>query len=882
VAVLVMANVLGTCWIPSQGRADGTLFPFVLPWDDASSGVTSLSGWLDKPAGKYGHVSVGKDGHLYAGTKRIKFSGVDLAFSANFPAKADAEKIAPRMAKFGINIVRFHIMDMRNYPDGIFARDGKNTRDLDPEALDRLDYFIDQLKRQGIYVYLCLLNYRPFNAADGLPKEIESMGDPFQGRHIVGFYDTTMLNLQKEYARKLLTHRNAYTGLKYTEDPAVVFTEINNENGLIHMWLGGTVDKLPEVFLPELGKQWNGWLKKRYGRTDKLRQVWNARKEPLGAEMLANTGFAVSTTRWDLERHPGAEATAGTSDDVPKALGGAKSALITVSKPGAESWHIRFEQGGFKVAADRHYELSFWAKADKACEIGASVEQYHSPWKNLGLGARIKLTPEWQYFRFSILANPGDDNARVVFDPAMQAGEYRFAGVSLRPGGVFGIAKEEVLEKGTISLFSRAKFGERTPEAQRDWMRFLWDTEDRYWQAMQDYIKGDLGFKGLVIGTVVGCSTPNLMAKLDCVDTHAYWTHPTFPGRPWDWENWFVQNISMVNDPGGTIPGLALKRVLGKPHCVTEYGIAAPNTHASEGNLLRDAYAALQDWDYVSTSRYSHQSNWDLRRIRNFFDMDQHPTRLVALVPAAAMFQRGDVRAAEQVVVAVLGKEREVDLLRQSHEWELVDGSHLGIPRQATLVHRTALAVEGETVPAGALLPEQVKLEGNRFVSDTGELDWNLTEKERGVVTVNTAKSKAVIGFGGGKRFDLGGVVIEPGPTLQKGWSAVTLTVMKGDSFTSHGNLLITATGHVENTNMGWKNPEKSSVGGDWGEAPTLVEGIPARITLPVSAKAAKAWALDERGQRKTPLAVSADAKGNAVVAIGPQSKTLWYEVEIR
>jgi len=29
-------------------------------------------------------------------------------------------------------------------------------------------------------------------------------------------------------------------------------------------------------------------------------------------------------------------------------------------------------------------------------------------------------------------------------------------------------------------------------------------------------------------------------------------------------------------------------------------------------------------------------------------------------------------------------------------------------------------------------------------------------------------------------------------------------------------------------------------------------------------------------------LAVSADVKGNAVVAIGPQSKTLWYEVEIR
>ena len=41
------------------------------------------------------------------------------------------------------------------------------------EALDRLDYFTDQLNRNGIYVNLCLLNYRPLCAADGLPKEIE-------------------------------------------------------------------------------------------------------------------------------------------------------------------------------------------------------------------------------------------------------------------------------------------------------------------------------------------------------------------------------------------------------------------------------------------------------------------------------------------------------------------------------------------------------------------------------------------------------------------------------------------------------------------------------------------------------------------------------------
>jgi hypothetical protein len=64
---------------------------------------------------------------------------------------------------------------------------------------------------------------------------------------------------------------------------------------------------------------------------------------------------------------------------------------------------------------------------------------------------------------------------------------------------------------------------------------------------------------------------------------------------------------------------------------------------------------------------------------------------------------------------------------------------------------------------------------------------------------------------------------------------------------------------------MGWKNAEKSTVGKDWGEAPTLVEGIPARITLPfppvrrpfgrwtraVSAERRWRWRRTRRGTRR-------------------------------
>lgn len=861
------------------GAAGARLFPFVLPWDDATPGVANLSGWLHKPAGKFGRIRAGDDGHLYAGNDRIRFFGVDLAFSANFPRKEDAAKVAARMAKFGINIVRFHIMDMRRFPDGILARDSADTRELDLEALDRLDFFTAQLQRNGIYVYLCLLNYRPFNAADGLPKEIEQLGDPNQGRHVIGFYDARILELQKEYARKLLGHRNACTGLTYAEDPAVAFVEINNENGLLHAWLEGVVDKLPEVFQPELKRQWNQWLRRRYGANARLRLAWGVKDEALGGEMLANADFSRGTEHWVIERHEGAEATAEPSEDVPDALRGVKSARVVVMKPGTQSWHIRFEQPGFQVQAERPCTLTFWAKAEKPCVMGVSLEQCHPPWRSLGLRTTVNLRPQWQQFRFVPLPDQSDDAARVVFDPPAQAGTYWLSGISFRPGGSCGLENDEHVEDGSVRTVPRARAGEHTAEAQRDWLRFLWETEDRYWQSMCLCLKDDLKVKALVIGTVVGCSTPNLMSKLDCVDTHAYWQHPVFPGRPWDAGNWLVQNRTMVNDRGGTLPGLALRRVLGKPFSVTEYGHSAPSTYVSEGNLLRAAYAALQDWDYISASRYSHAADWDLRRIRNFFDIDQHPTKMVTLIPAAAMFLRGDVRSAQDLVVAALDKEQEIDALRHGEAWELVHAGHRGVAREAALVHRTAIAVEGQAAPAGALRPEQVKVEGDKIVSDTAELVWDLSRKERGVVTLNAPRSKAVIGYGAGQRFDLGGLVIEPGPTLQDGWSAITVTAMEGDANALPSRWLVTATGYVENTRMGWKNPEKSSVGADWGDAPSLVEGIPARITLPWPAHHVEVWALDERGQRQTPLAVQSDAHGNAAFSIGPPSKTLWYEI---
>ncbi len=865
----------------TQGRESSgreALFPFVLPWNDTSSGPTDLKSWNHFPKGKLPPVKVGKDGHLYAGGRRIRFLGVNLCFGACFPSKEASSKIAGRMAKFGINCVRFHHMDMNPFPNGIRAKDRSDTRNLDPEALDRLDYLIAQLKHYGIYSNLNLLVSRPFNHFDGLPQEIEEID--WKERHIIGFFYRPILELQKEYARKLLTHRNPYTGNPYTREPAIAFVEINNENGLIHSWLGGQVDRLPQIFLQDLQRQWNQWLQRRYRSTQALKTAWGVHSQPLGPELLSNGDFAEGTLGWNLEQHFGALATLQVVSEGPQ---GVPALRIESQKLGSEGWHLQLNQAGLRLSADQPYTLRFWAKSDLPCRISVGIGQAHSPWQSLGFDSPIELTPQWQEYHFTFLLSQGDNNARINFTGlSQQRATYWLAQVSLKPGGVVGLSEKERLEAKSIPIFLRSRWGERTPQARKDWLRFLWDTENQYWQTLYRYLKQELRVQALVIGTIIGCSTPHLMNQLDVLDTHSYWQHPHFPGRPWDPENWFVGNRSMVNERGGTLPGLALRRALHKPHLVTEYNHSAPNTFSSEAYLLLSAYAALQDWDGIFAFAYSHRQNrWDTQAISNFFDIDQHPTKMVTLPTAAALFRRGDVTPAQKQIIVPLTLEKELDLLQKSYAWQLVNAGQLGIPGEASLIHKIAMDLSGKG--EGSVSQELQGLrQRNLFVADNKQLVWDLSQPGRGVVIINTSRTKGVIGYAGGRVFDLGGIRFKPGQTLQEGWCTLTLTLMEGKDLYSPKRILITATGYAENTGMKWKNPEKSSVGRDWGGPPSRVEGIPAEVILPLPTKKVTLWALDERGQRKAKIPLQSEGEGKTRFSIGPEWRTLWYELEVR
>ena len=105
--------------------------------------------------------------------------------------------------------------------------------------------------------------------------------------------------------------------------------------------------------------------------------------------------------------------------------------------------------------------------------------------------------------------------------------------------------------------------------------------------------------------------------------------------------------------------------------------------------------------------------------------------------------------------------------------------------------------------------------------------------------------------------------------------------MLEGDSFDRNPRrALLVATGITENTDMGWKDETRSTVGRNWGKPPSLVESIAATIQIPRGAAMPVLYPLDDRGQRGQGIPATAAGDGAAQFKIGPPHGTVWYEID--
>ena len=244
-------------------RTDTTgWFEFAPSWTARpKASVVDCRGLGDGPAGGHGFIEARGDGFVFEdGTP---FIGWGINATWMFPTHEESEVLAENLSWMGVNVFRNTIDDVGGRWSVFGRGEHESTRQLDPEAMDRFDYLVSCLKKQGIYVYLTLRWTRGFVAGDGV--------DPDCSDALASFLLPANRELEKEYARQLLTHVNPYTGLAYKDEPAIAAIEIINERTLFHDFKFG----IPACVKPAFDRLWNAWLLERYGSREALAKAWS-------------------------------------------------------------------------------------------------------------------------------------------------------------------------------------------------------------------------------------------------------------------------------------------------------------------------------------------------------------------------------------------------------------------------------------------------------------------------------------------------------------------------------------------------------------------------------------------------------------------------------
>ncbi|MHC4095037.1 MAG: carbohydrate binding domain-containing protein [Planctomycetota bacterium] len=819
--------------------------PFVIP---ARPNPDSLIAYpSSQPIKTNSDRLIAKEGCFSSGKDRVRLWGVNLSFGANLPKQEDAPYIAARLAAAGVNAIRCHHMDTARWPRGLWnTKDGKT---IEPEALERLDYFIDQLARRGIYVNINLHVGRVHSQYLDLPKANR------QYDKISNIFTPALIDAQKKFARELLTHVNRYRKVRYADDPAVAFVEITNENSLFMWGSEQTLRTLPPYYADILHGKFNAWLQKRYNSDRKLRNIWSEGAEELGKNLLDNSNFQIIETgrnvpkNWNLEQHSGCKASLSRTR-----YKGKDALRIDITKTDDTEWHLQLNQGGLAVKSGKYYTVTFNAAADKARKIGCGVSQAHNPWSNLGLSRQVALKNEWQSFRYGFVAKANDENARISFSFGGSDVPIYLANVEFRPGGRVGLEKSESIKAGTVAVFADSE----SPARILDRMRFLAETEKTYFDGMRNFIKNDLGCKALVTGTIVfGPLGLYAQSDMDFIDAHAYWQHPRFPGRPWDSGNWLIDQKPMTDYPAqATLFRLAAERLHGKPFTVSEYNHPAPLDSQAECVPMIASFAAAQDWDGVWLYTYSHSSDgWYREKLNSYFDIDTNPAKWGFMRAGAAIFREAMLTPIDGHIIAVLSSSS--DVVQQLAQLHLKhDRDMLGAVN----------AICGTTY--------QKVLNDHLYVSLRSLSGDEQTENSLTNLIWSVENSKGLYITQGGARVLAGDTTrFKRCQIDEPAFAVITATPLDGILWWRSGKILITACGRCENMGMKFSK-DRRTVGRQWGHGPAQIEVV--KGTIEILGGHWRCQALGPDGLAKTDVPVRSE-DGRNYIDLSPKYQTMWY-----
>lgn len=245
------------------------------PEGGTAPSVLDASDWLDAPAGKHGFVQQDGDRFVFEDGTPVTFWGVNIAGRRAYPERGVADAWAGYLARHGINAVRFHKFTWAGYEDEPYSTV------MDTSLFDRLDYFSAALRERGIYYgWSHIYGHKPRPGDRDRLLAYDEVADievPWSHLNastsgLVNFAPD-LQDLHIELTTNMLNRRNPHTGLRYAEDPALNFVELQNEDNIFWGALDTVLEQTP-TYRALLSRQFSEWLEEKYATHEDLVTAW--------------------------------------------------------------------------------------------------------------------------------------------------------------------------------------------------------------------------------------------------------------------------------------------------------------------------------------------------------------------------------------------------------------------------------------------------------------------------------------------------------------------------------------------------------------------------------------------------------------------------------
>jgi len=242
--------------IPERfGLEDYTAWPTDILDSDAPPVDLSFLNEPEKPAGKHGFLKAAKDQLAFEDGTAVRLWGTNLTAYAVFGTDhQNIKRQARRLSELGFNLVRFHHQDSPWVKPNIFGEaTSPDTKNLSPAMLEKLDWWIECLKEEGIYIWLDLHTQRNFKAGDEIEHFSEiRKGSPTADLKGYNYVNTSIQEAMQRFNQAYVNHVNPFTGLAYKDDPAIVTMLLTNENDV--------TQHFGNLLLPDKNVPWHNAL----------------------------------------------------------------------------------------------------------------------------------------------------------------------------------------------------------------------------------------------------------------------------------------------------------------------------------------------------------------------------------------------------------------------------------------------------------------------------------------------------------------------------------------------------------------------------------------------------------------------------------------------